>query len=342
MGSALVVVKMSTSAGNKFSNVHAVKQLRNGTGFGLPDQAMINDILGPRLINGDFSAVNVGAGGGPVDTSVCEAILRMHQGMHATHVTIDQLYISDGKTAGAPTGPYAVIPVGITCNSYFHGGFAVNATNCSPLNTAMLIQKQPALLGLRAGRMWLRAALRREDVTDGDRDGALTEPVHVARLRNTWEAAEGGSGIAEYYNGQTYPNGLVMYGQAQFYNKADVAANPILDGVLKITQSIRNMQFQDAQSRQLKRGRKQQPTTAQIAAALRARGLFDEALALEEREGDLEVTNTGVYPEVVEPLPEATEVDDTTPTEESLLGGSWNAGGQYIGPADEENQDPPF
>jgi hypothetical protein len=194
--------------------------------------------------------------------------------MMTQQVTLTKVYISDGATPGAATGAFAAFPINIPCTWSAFGIAAPSADQVAPGNQCLLLGKAPALLGLRSGHWWLRYVLRSSDITTGaDDETSFHDPGYAASYNSAVIRAEGNSNIQAFYVGITAANGPVMFGQAQFYSKAEQLANPSLKGALKVVQNITDMSMIDAQNRQAKRGRKQKVSTTQAQIALRERGI---------------------------------------------------------------------
>lgn len=298
MPAGILAIKYKAEDDTERSYEFGVKQIRGGTGFGPPDAGFWADLIGPRMANGDFTWADSSYLGGGTGYSAVEALLRLLRGMMYPGVVITKAYLSDGSTPGDATGPFATIPLTLPCRWTYNIGPAPNRSEVAPANVTILTVKQPQLFGLRGGRNFIRFALRDEWVTYGAGGGAkLDNPTYLDNMVATWDLAIQNSTVRDFLDGKSATNGTVFVGQLQYYNKIEVGANPILEGVVKNVQTIASWRLKQAWGRQTSRGRKRPVGPAAfIKAAQRYNVVVNPATIWTATPAAYSRPNTGIVP----------------------------------------------
>lgn len=295
MPGALLNIKYNAQGQREKTYNFAVKQIRGGTSLQPIDTAFVNEVFGPRIPNGDFTRTE------PLNTftdqSVLESILDFLRGMHPSLVSFNSVYLSDGVTPGPNTGVYAVTPLGINGTFGYQSAPDPGQTTIAPGTNCLLLGKSPLSLGLRAGHLWLRYCVYDNALTYGGRDDVAFDSTGLkATFAANINAAISNSFLRGFFSGMSFPSGPIYFGQAQYYTKAEVAANPSLKGALKVVQQIKDMKLLDAAPRQATRGKKKTPAPSVIVNALAAKGVSLTQQQILQLNAVQQPVNTGVMP----------------------------------------------
>lgn len=299
------------------------KRLVNGVGTGPLDNQTIVNALGPRLMDSDLAGVTNASGptGGP---SVVEAILRFHYMIQSRGVFLQKVIISDGKTPGLEKGPFKTTIINLECNhSVSNGGDVLTPANVAPANQSGNLVKSPVGLGVSAGRQFIRWMFKNAHLGSGERDGTQILQDFVELYKGYVTQALTLSGMRNYFFRPGPYADAHFIGQGRYYSKAEYTANPVLKGVLKVTEAIEDIDLVDGKPRQVTRGKRKKVTPSQAAAALAAVGIPVDMALVAQREAVNVPVDTGIRPplnvEDIKFLEEAAERLGVTP--ESLRGG---------------------
>lgn len=295
MPGALMNIKYNANGQRERTYNLAVKQIRGSTSTQPIDQAFVNDVFGPRIPNGDFSrTVPQNAF---TDQSVLESAIDFLRGLHPNDVTFNSVYLSDGVTPGLATGNYAVTPLNLQGTYAYQGVPDPAQTTVAPGTICMLLGKTPSNLGLRPGHLWLRYCLYDDSVTYGGKDDvAFDSPNLKASIALNVQIATNDSGLRDFFDGKPATSGPIFFGQAQYYNKAEIAANPALHGALKVVQTIKDFKLLDAAPRQGTRGKRKKSPPNVVLAELAAKGVILTTAQQTQLFAVPPSTNTGILP----------------------------------------------
>lgn len=117
-------------------------------------------------------------------TSIIAALIGFERVLHYSPVTFTRVNISDGATPGTPTGTFWSQNLNLT--GMRDNGGPVAADAVAPLNVAFLVNRNPAALSIKPGRLYYRACLLDLQVRPGSRVGV------------TWRADTDASAMVAY------------------------------------------------------------------------------------------------------------------------------------------------
>lgn len=298
----LAVIRQRNTKGRKHSNVHAIKELRNGTSAGAMDEAFFDAFQGNRVGHGEPIAAIMASPSPMGERSPLERILLLHYLLQGSANIVLDCYLSDGSTPGVPVGGSDITTLNFTCAGNITPGLPITEDNTAGLTSALLMDKEPAQRGIRHGFLWLKNAVIAGDVLSGADDGLQFRTEAVADVyRQRVNNALATSGVAVMMSGgasisHNGVNRVWVYGQARYYTKAQVALNPALEGALASVVTVTEMTLKDVQSRQVKKGKRRKETAVQVAQKAAAMGLtvnIEQAKALDANKVK---TNTGIIP----------------------------------------------
>lgn len=241
----LVVVE-KTFAGEPFLNTYALQH-------GIFNAAPLNNVDLTAFRGGGitgFNSLNTNpthedyAG----EDSPLACILAFDRMMTYAGVGYTRLYVSDGKTAGEPTGAFATFPLAFGGLSLL----ALGEDDIAPLNIALQINRVPASFSQRAGRIQFRAALATNEVKVYARKGCTIKPASRAAVQGRLDAAIATS--------QIFPELILPDGSGDVVHlvipKYDDEEGPSKGAIIGAA-DIGALLLADAVSRQVPRGRKE-------------------------------------------------------------------------------------
>jgi hypothetical protein len=239
---ALVVIEKSF-AGRIWTNTHAL---------------LVPGEQGDELTDFGIATI-VGLGGASIDDAntdpsnedfdntlpVITRLLAFERLMHSTSVDFTRVYVSDGKTPGVETGPFASISLSFAGLGTFATGASI-----TQLNTILQINRVPVGFSNRPGRLQLRAALGKGEVIPGSEDGASIDPQSRPAIQQRLALALSQSNLDGLF-GPVGDNDPVKYVIPKFVREGLPNA-----GAINGYTPVRTLVVADAGGRQTRRGRR--------------------------------------------------------------------------------------
>lgn len=258
MGNAYCVVKY-TFDGRNYQTVHGIH-----TGIDQPNPE--NVFTEANLLNWGFNGLGVGDLDARTDVtnspfnyaSLLEAIISFHRFMQSPLVTLKQIYISDGFTLGAATGPFATFDLNLACQAPH---LTVDPSAIAPANCALMIDKVSGQFSRRGGRMWLRGAMDKSHIRLGGEDGveltfagrttvtdALTDFLTTGSV-----GGESSQKLADYFGDGAVGTDGVTNVQYSIVNTTKAVVNGKDRRVIFDWTKVATLAIDDAQSRDTRR-----------------------------------------------------------------------------------------
>ena len=246
MSTGLLTVTKS-AAGEEWANTYGISV---GSDNGALTLADLEGIIATNPADG-FTDENTQAATPEYEggTSILAAILGFERQLHYSAVQIVRLTINDGSTPGTPTGNFWSQAINLAGNK--DGGSPVDAALVAPLSIALLVNRNPAGLSIRPGRVYYRGCLLDTDVRPGSRVGVTWRDDGIATsVRNFVTGAVTAAELDSYFASPstTLP---AIYVSIPHYDDTDPDVGQVISG-----SPVTSFSANKPVSRQLTRGRR--------------------------------------------------------------------------------------
>lgn len=252
MGTGIVIIRKQLE-GQEWDNTWGVTV---GPTSGVMTLADLESLVGTLPVAGLTDETtyhdNPGYGGA---TSIIAAILSFERAMHYQNVVFTHVAINDGPTPGDDTGVFWSQAVNF--NGKREGGTSIPSVSIAPLNVALLINRNPAALSVKPGRLYLRAVLRDIDIKPGSRVGVTWEnSTQSADVTTSFNAIVTASLITTYMASPSTEMPSIHLA-VPHYSKIPAEKRKVVSG-----SPIGSLSVGAPVSRQMTRGRRRRPVTA--------------------------------------------------------------------------------
>ena len=249
MGTAILVVTKEMD-GQEWGNTYGISV---GSDDGPASSADIEAIVSTNPADG-----LIGTTTNPSDPafagadSIIAAILGFERMLHFPEVNFTRLNLSDATTPGTPTGPFWSQAISFTGVNGIGSPIADEAI--APLSICLLVNRNSNLIGVRPGRLYLRAVLGDANVRPGSRVGVTwASSVVQTDISANVMTAVGDSSLDAYMSNPSGPLPGIFLAIPSF---------DVVDGeeVIVTSAAISSLTANKPVSRQLTRGRRRRTT----------------------------------------------------------------------------------